>query len=66
MKTIILVSSIILVAAGPALAFDPQPEPPKSQTLAGDGSVRPANGAVRAGDGSVRVGIIAISGGASR
>ena len=57
MKTILIVSSLIVTAAGPALAFDPQPDPPRTHTLAGDGSVRMGDGSVRVGDGSVRVGI---------
>lgn len=52
MTRILLIASLLVTAAVPALAFDPQPDPPKS--LAGDGSVKTNTGSIRLGDGSVR------------
>lgn len=59
MKKIIIISTLILAAAGPALAGGTGATSTQtSNTVAGDGSVRP-------GDGSVR-GIIAINVGVTR
>lgn len=55
MKRTFTVLAVLAMFAVPALAFDPQPEPPKS--LAGDGSVRTNLGSIKMGDGSVRIGI---------
>ncbi len=55
MTRILLIATIAAFTVSPALAFDPQPEPPK--TLAGDGSVKPSLGSIKMGDGSVRIGI---------
>lgn len=52
MTRILLIASLLATAAVPALAFDPQPDPPKS--LAGDGSVKTNIGSIKMGDGSVR------------
>lgn len=55
MTRILLIASILAATSSYALAFDPQPEPPR--TLAGDGSVKPSLGSIKMGDGSVRTAI---------
>lgn len=56
MTKLLLTLGLISALAAPALAFDPQPDPPGSHVKAGDGSVRMGDGSVRLGDGSVRMG----------
>lgn len=54
MTKFLLAAGLIAALTASAMAFNPQPDPPKSSMKAGDGSVRMGDGSVRMGDGSVR------------